>query len=88
MTLSHFDLAELDRLAASLADGGKRPACWAYTQYGLAQGWHGSPDWLEGRDAFMRLYKRHRAAYLASVVAMQLRWAETAPAGFCEGERA
>lgn len=70
MTLSPYDLAELDRLAASLADGGKRPACWAYTQHGLAQGWHGTPAWVPGREAFMRLYRGHRADYRAAIATM------------------
>lgn len=88
MTLSHFDLAELGRLAATHADAGKSHAWRAYTGHAIAAGWGNTPAWCEGRTAFQALWRRHRAAYRASMEALQRRWMETPSAALCEGDRA
>jgi hypothetical protein len=88
VTLSAWDMAELDRLAATQADAGKSHAWRAYTGHAIAAGWGNTPAWCEGRTAFQALWRRHRAAYRASMVSLQQRWAETPPATLTEGERA
>jgi hypothetical protein len=88
MTLSAYDMADLDRLAATHADAGKRHAWRAYTGHAIAAGWAETPAWVDGRNAFVSLWRRHRAAYRAAMVSLQRRYAETPPAGLYEGERA
>ncbi len=70
MTLSPFDLADLDSLAALHASTGKRPAWRAYTTHAIRAGWGNTPAWVEGRDTFTAMWRRHRASHLAS-----MRWA-------------
>lgn len=62
MSLDAWTLAELDRLAASLAHHHKRRAQPAYHLWAVAQGWHNTPLWIPARTAFWAAYRRHRQA--------------------------
>lgn len=62
MTLSPWDLADLDRLAAAHARRGKRPAWRAYTQHAVTSGWAGTPAWVAGRAAFQTFWRGYRAS--------------------------
>jgi hypothetical protein len=88
MTLSAWDMADLDRLDATYADQGKRHAWRAYTGHAIAAGWAETPAWVDGRNAFVSLWRARRAAYRAAMVSLQRRYAETPSATACEGERA
>lgn len=65
MSLSAFALMDLNNLALACAELGKHRASHAYSQHALAQGWHGTPAWIEGRSTFQALWRTHRAAHLA-----------------------
>lgn len=65
MTLSAWDMVDLDRLAERHAACGKRHAWAAYTVHATAQGWGNTPAWVDGRKAFTALWRRHRRAYLS-----------------------
>jgi hypothetical protein len=65
MTLSPWDIADLDRLAANHASTGKRHAWRAYTSHAITSGWGNTPAWCEGRTAFVAMWRRYRASYLA-----------------------
>ena len=65
MTLSPWDIADLDRLAANHASTGKRHAWRAYTSHAISAGWGNTPAWIAGRDAFTAMWRRYRASYLA-----------------------
>jgi hypothetical protein len=67
MTLSPFDLAELDRLASTYADRGKTQAWRAYHAHAIAHGWGNTPAWVEGRTTFTAMWRRHRASYTAAM---------------------
>lgn len=66
MTLNPYDLMELDKLAATNADQGRHKASDAYHRHALAQAWHGTPAWIEGRTLYPNAWRKHRAAFLAA----------------------
>ena len=66
MTLSPWDMADLDRLAATNADQGRHKASDAYHRHALAQGWHNTPAWIEGRTLYAAAWRKHRAAWMAA----------------------
>lgn len=68
MTLSPWDIADLDRLAAIHASTGKRPAWRAYTTHAIRAGWGNTPAWVAGRGAFEAFWRGHRAAFRAARV--------------------
>jgi hypothetical protein len=55
----------LHRLAADHAHIGKHAASRVYTRHALAQGWHGTPAWIEHREAFMHAWRQARAEWAA-----------------------
>lgn len=69
MTLSAWDMADLDRLASETADVGNRTAREAFTAFALRNQWVWTPAWLEARAAFATMRRKHRAAFLATQVA-------------------
>ena len=78
MTLTAWDMAAIDRLAAELADRHKRHASRAYRRWAANQGWWMQPEWIPARNAFWAAHKRHRAAYMAVCGAGGMRVAEDA----------
>ena len=66
MALSPSAVVELARLAFLNAHLGKHKASAAYSAHALAEGWQGTPAWVEGRDLYTAAWRRHRAAHLAA----------------------
>ena len=68
MSLSGWDKAILDGLAKSYGGRGKEPAKKAYHKLALANGWHGTPIWIEGRTYFKECWVSYREAHNESLV--------------------
>lgn len=63
MSLSDWDKAIIDSLARSYRVRGKEPARKAYHKMALANGWHGTDSWIEGRTIFKKSWSAYRKAY-------------------------
>lgn len=66
MTLTPWDLVDLDRLAAEYASVGNRPARDAVTAMAVERQWMNTPAWIEGRSFYRDMRRKHRAAFLAT----------------------
>jgi hypothetical protein len=69
LSLSGWDKAILESLAQTYRTQGKVPARQAFSKLALANGWHGTPMWLDGRAFFNERREFYRKAYMASLVA-------------------
>lgn len=59
-------VVDLARLAFLNAHLGKHKASDAYHRHAIAQGWHNTPAWIEGRTLYATAWRKHRAAFLAA----------------------
>ena len=67
MSLSEWDKAILDSLAHTYRTQGKVPARKAFSKLALANEWHSTPMWLEGRTFFNERREFHRKDYMANL---------------------
>ncbi len=67
MSLSEWDKAIIERLAHTYRARGKEPAKKAYTKLALANGWHGTSMWIEGRTFFNEQWRTHRKEFNSSI---------------------
>jgi hypothetical protein len=63
VSLSDWDKAIIDRLAHTYRVKGKEHAKKAYSNLALANGWHGTPMWMEGRTFFKEQWYAHRREF-------------------------
>lgn len=68
MSLSEWDKAIIERLAYTYRSRGKEPSKRAYNKLALANGWHGTSMWIEGRTLFKDYWMSHRKAFNESFV--------------------
>ena len=52
MSLSAWDKIAIEELAYSYRVWGREPAKNAYHKFAASEGWHSTPDWVEGRTIF------------------------------------
>ena len=61
MTLTGWDLREIDALAAKCAKHGKVPANAIYRRHAGLWGWWGTPAYVPGRERFVATWRAERA---------------------------
>ena len=67
MSLSGWDMADLDKLALEYASKGKNHAKDAYTQFAIKNEWGNTDSWLEGREFFSKAWRKYRREFLDSM---------------------